>query len=483
MAKRTMFSKILRMNIILTLVCIIVMGSTQMIMFTNYISEQSEDYLSKNAETIISLIKNNISLSSLRDVSNGFSKVTGSYFFIIDKRGKVISCSDQSLLIDTPPLYLEDEYTKNVLSGKRTTFIGRMGKLFNETMFTLQVPIKEKNGEVFGAVSISRPIPEHRHMRSEMFKITFISFLIILISSCVLSYLLAKTFSVPVKNISIATKKFAKGDFSARVDNKTENSNVNEIAELAEAFNSMATELEKSDEIKNAFISDVSHELRTPMTTIGGFVSGIIDDTIPAEKQKDYLRIVSDEVSRLSRLVNNFLDITRLQSDKITLNMTNFDINELIRICIISFEKKIDEKKINIELNLNSELCYVYADRDNIMRVMTNLIDNALKFTDSNGLIRITVTSSQKDVNISVYNTGKGISEHDLPMIFNRFYKPDKSRSENKEGTGIGLYLVKNILNAHNQSIYVRSTEGEYAEFYFRLIKGKIPNIRKTPYN
>lgn len=474
-----MFSKILSINIISTLVCIIVMGSAQMVMITDYFSRESEQYLGKNADAIVSVIKGSVTVDGLNNMINNFSRVTGSYIYVIDKQGRIISGSNSDDLADKRPFFLEDEYTKVVLSGKRNTMIGTIGGLFEETMFTLQVPIESVGGEVVGAVSVSRPIPEHQRMRYDMFKILLISMLIISVIATGLSYLLAKSFSGPMRNMREATKEFAKGNFGARVDAMAEKSAIAEIAELAGAFNNMAEKLEKSEEIKNAFVSDVSHELRTPMTTIGGFVSGMLDDTIPQDKQKEYLKIVQDEVQRLSRLVDTFLDITRLQSDKMTLNMTNFDINELIRITVIGFEQKIEKRNISVELSLDSESCFVFADRDSITRVMTNLFDNAVKFTDTNGLISILVERKQKEVFVTIRNTGKGISSDELPMIFNRFYKTDKSRSENREGNGIGLYLVKNILNAHGKDISVNSVEGEYAEFVFRLNKGKSHQERK----
>ena len=176
-----------------------------------------------------------------------------------------------------------------------------------------------------------------------------------------------------------------------------------------------------------------------------------------------------DEVARLSRLVNSFLDITRLQSDKLTLKPVNFDINEVIRIVLIGLEQKLEDRNISVELDLDEENCYVNADRDSITRVVTNLLDNAAKFTNDNGKITVSVTQSQHDTFISIKNTGCGISDEQKQMIFKRFYKADKSRSLNKGGTGIGLYLVKNILSAHGKDITVNSVEGEYAEFVFSL--------------
>ena len=215
------------------------------------------------------------------------------------------------------------------------------------------------------------------------------------------------------------------------------------------------------------------------MTTISGFVYGILDDTIPPEKQKEYLTIVHSEITRLSRLVNTFLDITRLNSDKMVIHQTNFDINETIRMVIISLEKKLEDKKIDVDLKFSDQYCYVRADSDSIKRVLTNLLDNAVKFTYPEGKITVTVTPKQQEVYISVHNTGCGIPEEQQRMIFERLYKVDKSRSENKEGTGIGLYLVKQIIRAHGKNIIVNSKEGEYAEFVFNLSAGRRPDKRE----
>lgn len=470
---KSMFSKIFSINIISMLVCILILGSTQTILLTNYLTNQNEEYLNKNIETVVNMINRNVPMESLSNVVNGFAQVTGSYMVIIDNKSRVLISSTTTSFVEDTPMFIDENYTKTVLSGEKYVMIGTMGKLFKETMFTLQVPIVGKNGAVLGAVSVSRPIPEQQKAKYDLFKILLISMVAIILTSLVLSYFLAKKFSVPMNNISNSTKEFAKGNFSVRVDQEIGNSDIYEIVQLAQAFNNMAAELEKSEEIKQSFISDVSHELRTPMTTIGGFVSGMLDDTIPQEKHREYLEIVHSEISRLSRLVNTFLDITRMKSDKMILNNVNFDINEVIRLCIISLDSKIEEKDLNVELEFEDESCFVYADKDSITRVLTNLLDNAIKFTNCSGKITVSTRSIQHEINVSVKNTGCGISKEEQSMIFNRFYKIDKARSENKEGTGIGLFLVKNILLAHGKDIFVDSVEGEYAEFSFKVDKGK----------
>ena len=472
MKRRSMFSRILTLNIASLLICMFIVCLIQFIVLTNYVTKQSEDYLGRNAETIVNMIQGNIPMDALNATIDSFSRSTGSYILVFDKTGKVVSHTSRSPLADKLPVYVNDDFSKTVLSGKKHSMINNTD-FFADTMFTLQIPIKTANNETLGAVSVSRPIPEHQKARTDVLRTFLILIVSVTLVSITYSYFLARKFSVPMKNMQHATNNFAKGKFNARVDETATNSKIIEISELASAFNSMAEELEKSDDIKNTFISDVAHELRTPMTTISGFVGGVLDNTIPPEKQRDYLLIVKDEISRLSRLVNTFLDITRMQSDKTILKKSVFDINEAIRITILGFEQKIEDKQIDIKLNLETDPCLVYADSDSIKRVLTNLTDNAIKFTNQNGCITFKTRQSGNNIKISVKNTGVGISDEQLSMIFKRFYKADKSRSENKEGTGIGLYLVKNIINAHGKDINVDSIEGEYAEFTFNLDKAR----------
>lgn len=471
---KTIFSRVFVTNLVTVLAGIIILASLQMVLMSNYITRQNESLLSENADSIVGLINNGISQESLNSVLNGFSKSSSSHIIVTDINGTVlVNTKDSGYLQNPSRNSLGIEYLREVLAGKRHTFVGTMNGFFNETMFTLEAPVMSSDSLVHGAVLISIPIPQRRSMIVELFKILLFSALVVILTSFILSYMLSKILANPIKRVSSSAKEFAKGDLTSRVEIDRVDENVTELTELADAFNNMADELEKSEDIRMSFISDVSHELRTPMTTIGGFIDGILDDTIPPEKQKDYLKIVRDEVTRLSRLVNTFLDITRMQSDKVNLNMSNFDVNEVIRLIIIGLGPKIDDKELNIELEFESDVCYVRADIDKIKMVITNLIDNAIKFTYDEGTIKISTRPKGSEVRIGIYNTGVGIPEEQQKIIFERLYKVDKSRSINKEGTGIGLYIVKSMLAAHGKDIKVNSVEGEYAEFVFCLDRGK----------
>ncbi len=471
---KTIFSRVFVTNLVTVMTGIIILASLQMVLMSNYITRQNESSLLRDAESIVGLINNGVSQDSLSAVLNGFSKSSNSHIIVTDVSGNVVVNTKDSGFLQNPNRNSVDmEYLREVLSGRRSTYVGTMSGMFSETMFTLEMPVKGVDSTVHGAVMVSVPIPQRRSMLVELFKILLFSALVVVLTSFILSYMLSKILANPIKRVSISAKEFAKGDMKSRVEIDRVDENVTELTELADAFNNMADELEKSEDIRMSFISDVSHELRTPMTTIGGFIDGILDDTIPPEKQKDYLKIVRDEVTRLSRIVNTFLDITRMQSDKVNLTMSNFDVNEVIRLIIIGLSQKIEKRNLNIELEFENDICYVRADSDKINMVITNLIDNAIKFTNDGGTIRISTRPKGSEVRISVHNTGVGIPEEQQKIIFERLYKVDKSRSINKEGTGIGLYIVKSMLAAHGKDIKVKSVEGEYAEFVFCLDKGK----------
>lgn len=455
---------------------IIILSSLLFVLMSNYITKESEKSLSKNADSIVYLINNGISQESLASVLNGLSRSTSSHIIVTDSQGYFLINTEDSGFWSGNIKSIDLLHLRDVLSGKRVTSVGTIGGAFSETMFTLEVPIvRGENNAVYGAVLISTPIPQRRNTMFEMFKIMLFSALVVIMVSFILSYMLSKILANPIKRVSDSAREFASGNMSSRVKVDRNDDNVTELNELAISFNDMADTIEKSEEVRMTFISDVSHELRTPMTTISGFIDGILDDTIPPEKQKDYLKIVKDEVTRLSRLVNTFLDITRMQSDKVNLTISDFDINEVIRLIIIGLGNKIESKNLEINLMFEKDVCYVRADIDKIKMVLTNLIDNAIKFTYDRGAITVSTRPKGSEVLISVHNTGVGIAESQQKIIFERLYKADKSRSLNKDGTGIGLYIVKSMLAAHGKDIRVSSVEGEYAEFYFKLDRGKPP--------
>ena len=261
-----------------------------------------------------------------------------------------------------------------------------------------------------------------------------------------------------------AAKEFAAGDFSVRVP---EDNHCDEIDELATSFNNMARDLEQLEELTQGFIGNVSHEFKTPMTTISGFVDGMLDGTIPQDQQKKYLHIISEEVKRLSRMTMSMLAAAKIQSGELIISPVPFDFSEMASQILLSFEQKITAKNIEVDADLADRLM-VMGDRDHVFRAVYNLVDNAVKFINEGGTLRVTAYPAGAFCEFSISNTGDGIAPEDIPHVFDRFYKTDRSRSRDRSGAGLGLYIVKNIINLHGGDISVRSDGGE-TEFSFTL--------------
>lgn len=269
----------------------------------------------------------------------------------------------------------------------------------------------------------------------------------------------------PLREMAEAARRFGHGEFDTRVPTGNRQ---DEIGELAEAFNTMADSLALADRERSEFIANVSHELKTPMTTIAGFADGILDGTIPPEKQRDALCTVSSETRRLSRLVRRMLDLSRLQAGDAAATQEPFDITEVLLRVLVSLEGKINEKELDVETDLPEDPLRVWGDPDGITQVCYNLLDNAIKFSAPGTTLRLSISAKGGKAHVSVENTGETIPPEELKRIFDRFHKTDRSRSMDREGVGLGLYIVRSILDAHKESITVASENG-VTRFTFTL--------------
>ena len=289
----------------------------------------------------------------------------------------------------------------------------------------------------------------------------------VFLAALIAVYFITERITSPLKNMSRAAKSFAAGKFDVRVDD----AGTDEVAELASAFNAMAESLQNADEMRSSFLANVSHDLKTPMTTISGFIDAILVGAIPPEQQTEYLERIKSEVLRLSRLVRQLLDISRVQAGERKFEFVDFDVCEMARQILLSFEQKIDEKHLEVEFDCDDFNLMVNADRDAIHQILYNICDNAVKFSREKGMLKIGISQREKDkkVTVSVYNQGDGIPEADIPFVFERFYKTDKSRGLDKTGVGLGLYISKTIINAHGEELHVESKQGEDCRFWFTL--------------
>ena len=298
----------------------------------------------------------------------------------------------------------------------------------------------------------------------------------VMLAAVIAVYFITERIINPLRVMTSAAKEMSKGNFSTRIPVYGKD----EVSELSKAFNDMAESLDSLEKMRNSFLANVSHDLRTPMTTISGFIDGITSGVIPPEKHEYYLGIISEEVHRLSRLVGQLLDISRLESGERKFNMTEFDIAEMARIVLISFEQRIEEKHLDVEFDSDDDML-VLADRDSIHQVIYNLCHNAIKFANDGGRFSIKISRVQdKKIKVSVFDEGQSIPDEDKKLVFDRFYKTDKSRGLDKSGVGLGLYISKTIIEAHGEKIWVESVEGESCEFIFTLKEAPVQNKEKA---
>ena len=282
-------------------------------------------------------------------------------------------------------------------------------------------------------------------------------------------YLMFRKLTKTLEQITKLSDSVASSEFK----NKVPASGIKEFHQLELSLNSLAETVQKSDKVKNQFVSNVCHELRTPLTSVSGFIDGIIDGTIPPDKEPKYLRLISNEVKRLTRLTNLLLDLEQLESGAIKPVMQNTDVISIIVDILNTFEKNINKKNIEI-LGLDSGKRTVFADKDMLYQVMYNLIENAVKFTPENGYIEFKFSEDEKYSKISVKNNGEGLTESECKKVFNRFYKTDSSRAKDAIGAGLGLNIVKSIISIHKGTIDVDSVKGKYTQFTFLMPKSSI---------
>lgn len=308
-------------------------------------------------------------------------------------------------------------------------------------------------------------------------KVVITSSLWVMLASIVAIYFITERIVHPLRTMTDAAKRFAKGNFDARVPV----TGSDEVSELGRAFNHMADSLDNLEKMRNSFLANVSHDLRTPMTTISGFIDNINSGAIPQEKVPYYLGVISAEVHRLSRLVGQILDVSRLESGDRKFTFTDFDVAEVARLILISFEQQIDEKHLDVGFESEEDEMVAYADKDAIYQVIYNLCHNAIKFAKEGGKFIIRLYRENKKIVVSVYDEGHAVPKEDLPFIFERFYKSDKSRGLDKTGVGLGLYISKTIIDAHGEDMQVFSEEDKnYCEFRFTLKEGDPAKVERN---
>lgn len=475
----SIFRQYFLFTVLIVVGCLVVLGSAMIIFISAQWWNEKTETLTRNAQDIVHIMTElkdrdyadeKTSYELLSNTLSIMSKATMSDYFIVDSKGVVRICKDMdeyggaSKCAEHGAMVIPEQYMtralKNGFADYATDDVFGLGK------FVVAVPADlEKNGQmvVFAVEdAITGLLP---YVLNIMLVFSLMT-LVLLVLCFIIIYVLSKGLTDPIYEMQEVTKHFAKGEFEHRAN---ENYRKGYLSDFAKSLNKMADELAADEEAQRSFVANVSHELKTPMTTIGGFIDGILDGTIPPEQQRSYLMIVSNEIRRLSRTVVSMLNLSKIEAGEVSIAPVRYDVGKQIFDTLLSFEKQINDKNINVEGFEDMGSVTINADKDLIQQVIYNLVDNAVKFTPENGVISISAKNEEEKTVVSIKNTGAGVSDEEISRIFERFYKVDKSRSYDVKGVGLGLYIVKTIVNMHNGEITARSENGKYIEFCFEI--------------
>ncbi len=464
---KTTFSQVFFTAVIILLVILLSVGVSFRILAEDFLTKTAVNDLKEDAAIIVRLVQ-----ASFHDKFLNYhdfivslsvtSEVSGHDAVIFDASGSLVLCSQSPLGCEHQGMNLGDKYIRQILDSGVAVDKCVLQGLYQDTRYTVTMPIRHPDSEkLIGFVLVSSPISHTSLVMEKISELLVLVCTIALLASVILMTLFARRQSAPLREMANTARAFGHGELTARV--QTDGRNSQEIEELALAFNNMAAELQKSEYQRQEFVANVSHELKTPMTTIAGYIDGILDGTIPPQRQQYYLQIVSDETKRLSRLVRSMLDVSRLQSEGgISEDQkVHFDLCEACGQVLISFEQKINEKNLDIQVEMPEHPVFTIAHRDHITQVIYNLMDNAVKFCPQGGVLALKILEGGSKAYVSVTNDGPTIPPEELPLVFDRFHKIDKSRAENRESWGLGLYIVKTIVCGHGEDISVASKDGK----------------------
>ena len=464
---KTTFGRTICTTVIILLAALLLLGTSFQASVNDYLTETVIDSMQQNATAMSELASAYYTEGSLMtrqdfmvnlDVA---SRISNADIVICDDSGQVILCSDSIIGCAHQNLHIDLEYVQKVYANQGDKATGLIPGLYEESRFVTAMPIvHDDTGEHLGIVMISQPVENADMILRRISQIFVVISILIVSMSVIAMVIVVKRQNEPLREMATVARSFGHGDLDARVHLKEDYPE--EVEDLAVAFNNMAQELQKSEYQRKEFVANVSHELKTPMTTISGYIDGILDGTIPPQRHRQYLQIVSDETKRLSRLVRSMLDISRLQNTGIPEeNKIHFDMEEALGQVLITFEQKITSKNLNVEVDMPDHPVYTIACQDQVTQVIYNLIDNAVKFCPTGGTLSLAITEGDSKIYTSVSNEGDTIPAGELPLVFDRFHKMDKSRSRNTEGWGLGLYIVKTIVCSHGENISVTSREGK----------------------
>ena len=469
--QKSMFTKYFTLFTAIILGSMAILGAVLLFFASQYFKYERERLLLRNARAAASVtaaqyIQRGDGSISRTVVLSNYQILGGAVdatIFLTDNTGKTLVTTHEIENI-TENTMVPETILARASSAIYFSELGRLDGLYNSEYYTVGMPVLVEGMGQIGYVFVSSSAVALRVFLVELLKMFTVSAMMVLGFSFIVIYIVTRRMTRPLREMAYAAKSFGKGDFTRRVPVRDND----EMGQLAVAFNNMASSLATTEKMRRSFVANVSHELKTPMTTIGGFIEGILDGTIPEEKREHYLRIVADETRRLSRLVRSMLDLSRIEAGEMKIRPVEFDVNETVCRTIFAFERRIEEKRLDIR-GLDVGKVMVLADADMIHQVVYNLVDNAVKFVNDGGYIEVYYKAEGGITYIGVRNSGEGIAQEEVTSVFDRFYKTDKSRGLDKQGVGLGLYIVKTIVNLHSGDIIVNSEPGQFCEFVFSV--------------
>ena len=471
---KSTFSRQVSTTVLILLLALLLLGGAFRVLVGRYLEQNTHAQLQTDALALAELVAaydaaGDLQHENLRTNLTLASLVSGADTVVLDSLGNVILCSEVDLQCRHLGLTINQNFVEQVFREGSSFDTGSIPEFYDENRYFVSVPIvSHRTGADIGLVVVSMPTGDTQALMEGIADIQVtVSLLVILIAVIVMS-VSTRNECRPLREMAQAARDFGHGNLKARV--RTGGNNSEEVDELAVAFNNMAESLEKSEYQRQEFVANVSHELKTPMTTIGGYVDGMLDGTIPPERHRYYMQIVSDETKRLSRLVRSMLDISRLQDQGgiPEEKKTRFDMEECVGEVLITFEQKIVSKNLDVQVDLPDHPVFTRADKDAVTQVVYNLLDNAVKFCTQGGALGVRLRIGGSKIYVTVSNEGHTIPAEELPLVFDRFHKIDKARNRSQEGWGLGLYIVKTLVCSHGENISVASRDGK-TEFTFTM--------------
>ena len=466
--RKTLYLKFLLAYLIFGFFGFIAVATFVYSMTLEHLKREKADSLYKEATLVANtyasdLYSNQTSLDAVKTQLDALDTYLSSTVWIINPSGRIIL--DSSAPVDLENPILIEDFDPTITAGSYYT-VGYFFDTFDEEMLSVFAPITS-SFKVNGYVVIHTPMQTIHASAESLLNISYILLIIMLLLSMIILFFFTEMVYIPLRRITYATEQYAGGNmhYEFQVDSE------DEMGYLAASLSYMASEIAKSEDNQKKFIANVSHDFRSPLTSIKGYLEAMLDGTIPPEMHEKYLQIVLNETERLTKLTNGLLQLNNLNTKGMLLGRSDFDINQVIRNTAATFEGICKSKMIGIELVLTGEQLIVNADLDRIQQVLYNLLDNAIKFSHNDSIIKIETTEKNSKVLVSVKDNGIGIPKESQKLIWDRFYKTDLSRGKDKKGTGLGLSIVKEIIRSHGENINVVSTEGVGSEFLFTLAK------------